>query len=215
MERTHAWAERCLTRHNELNESNILSGQPLQALFAVVQGGRDQGLRTMSAKFLSGLNFDGFGIGGTFEAGDIPTAVRWANEILPQDKPRHLLGMGSQPIDLFLGVEFGIDTFDCVAPTRQARNGAVYSKAGRLNIRNSVYKADFSPIDNDCDCYTCVNHTRAYLNHLFKADEILGATLASIHNERFIISVVDNIRQSILDDNYESFKQRFLTEYYQ
>ncbi|MFZ2546338.1 MAG: tRNA-guanine transglycosylase, partial [Candidatus Saccharimonas aalborgensis] len=126
----------------------------------------------------------------------------------------HLLGMGAQPADLFLGVEYGVDTFDCVAPTRQARNGALYTYDGRINIINTRYKTDFSPIDSECDCYTCLHYTRAYVNHLFKSDEILGATLASIHNERFVVRTVDQIRQSLKDKTFFELKKQILHRYY-
>lgn len=212
--RTHAWAERCLTRHSELNTEHLAKGENLQALCGIVQGARHEDLRRESARFLGARDFDGFGIGGVFEPGEIPEVVRWVSEELPEDKPRHLLGMGSQPADLFLGVEYGIDTFDCVAPTRQARNGALYTYTGRINIRNSGYMRDFSPIDTACGCYTCQHYTRAYVNHLFRADEILGATLASIHNEFFVINTVDNIRESILNDTFYDYKRSFLTGYY-
>jgi len=122
--------------------------------------------------------------------------------------------MGSQPADLFLGVEYGVDTFDCVAPTRQARNGALYTYDGRINITNAKYQGDFSPIDRECDCYSCQHYTRAYINHLFRSDEILGATLASIHNERFVVRTVDQIRESLKDATYFELKQSFLSRYY-
>jgi len=133
---------------------------------------------------------------------------------LPEDKPRHLLGLGSQPADLFLGVQFGIDTFDCVEPTRQARNGALFTYDGRINIKNNKYINDLNKIDDDCDCYTCQNYTRAYLNHLLKADEMLGFTLASIHNERFVVRTVDSIRESINDGSFFELKKKFLERYY-
>lgn len=214
MDRTHKWAERCLTRHNELNAKHVAKGENLQALYGVVQGARDESLRKQSATFLVNLDFDGYGIGGVFEPGEIPSVVRWVNEALPDDKPRHLLGMGSQPADLFLGIEYGVDTFDCVAPTRQARNGALYTYDGRINITNAKYQRDFSPIDRECDCYSCQHYTRAYINHLFRADEILGATLASIHNERFVVRTVDQIRESIKDATYFELKRSFLSRYY-
>ena len=214
MGRTHAWAERCLYRHDELNAEHRQNGTPQQALYGVVQGAREEDFRRKSAQFLGSRDFDGYGIGGVFEPAEIPRVVRWVDETLPEGKPRHLLGMGAQPADLFLGVEYGIDTFDCVAPTRQARNGALYTYSGRINIKNAAYARDFAPIDSECDCYACKNFTRAYMNHLFKADEILGATLASIHNERFVISTVERIRQSIIDGTFFGLKQSFLTRYY-
>ena len=214
MDRTHAWAKRSLERHAKLNAEHGRAGQNLQALFGVVQGGREEDFRRESADYLGGMDFDGYGIGGVYEPGEIDSVVRWVNETLPENKPRHLLGMGAQPADLFLGVEYGIDTFDCVAPTRQARNGALYTYSGRINIKNANFSRDFTPIDNRCDCYACQHFTRAYIHHLFKADEILGATLASIHNERFVVRTVDQIRESILKGTYYDLKQVFLTEYY-
>ena len=214
MDRTHAWAERCLRRHDALNMEHEQKSEPPQALYSVVQGAREEDFRRESAAFLGALDFDGYGIGGVFEPAEILRVVRWVNELLPENKPRHLLGMGAQPADLFLGVEYGIDTFDCVAPTRQARNGALYTHSGRINIKNAPYSRDFTPVDGECDCYTCRNFTRAYLNHLFKADEILGATLASIHNERFVVSTVGAIRASLIDGTFFSFKKSFLGRYY-
>ena len=215
MERTHAWAERCLARHQELNNEHAEHGENLQALYGVVQGARFESLRRQSASFLGQRDFDGYGIGGVFEPGEIADVVCWVCETLPENKPRHLLGMGSQPADLFLGVEYGVDTFDCVAPTRQARNGALYTLEGRINIGNARFRKDFAPIDAECDCYTCQNYTRAYLNHLFKSEEILGATLASIHNERFVVRTVDQIRASLADRTFFEFKKQFLSRYYQ
>lgn len=211
--RTNKWAKSCLLRHQALNSRHSKRNEPLQALFGIVQGARYEDLRRLGAKTIGAMDFDGFGIGGVYEPGDIKTTVRWVCEELPKDKPRHLLGMGSQPADLFLGIEYGIDTFDCVAPTRQARNGALYTKHGRINIKNQRYIKDFSPIE-DCSCYACQNYTKAYLNHLFKADEILGAILASIHNEYFVVSTVDKIRQSIENGSFYDFKKEFLTNYY-
>lgn len=214
MQRTHAWAERCLSRHKELNDAHERKNENLQALYGVVQGARHEELRKQSAEFLGSRDFDGYGIGGVFEPGELPTVVRWVNETLPEGRPRHLLGMGSQPADLFLGVEYGVDTFDCVAPTRQARNAALYSYDGRINIKNTKFQRDFTPIDAECDCYTCKNYTRAYINHLFRADEMLGATLASIHNERFVVRTVDQIRESIKDKSFFELKKKFLARYY-
>jgi queuine tRNA-ribosyltransferase len=212
--RTHAWADRCLVRHQQLNAEHLERGENQQALYGVVQGARHEDLRKQSASYLGTKDFDGYGIGGVFEPGEIKDTVRWVTEILPEEKPRHLLGMGSQPADLFLGVEYGIDTFDCVAPTRQARNGALYTYDGRINVTNSKYGHDFSPIDTDCNCYTCKHYTKAYIHHLFKADEILGATLASIHNEYFVVSTVDKIRESIDNNTFFEYKASFLRRYY-
>ncbi len=213
MARTHAWAERCKTEHEKQWQAHKAQGQPYQSLWGVVQGARIESLRRESAKFMVDLDFDGFGIGGVFEPGEIPDVVRWVNEELPEEKPKHLLGMGNQITDLFLGVEYGIDTFDCIAFTRQARNGAVYTLDGRINIRNQRFKDDFTPLDPDCGCYTCTHYTRAYINHLFRADEILGATLASIHNEYFAVNLVDKIRESINDNSFFELKEAVLNRY--
>ena len=213
LDRTHAWVERCVTEHAKQWEAHQKAGKPYQALWPVIQGGRDEALRRESAKFLGALDVDGFGIGGVFEPGEIPDVVRWVCEELPDDKPRHLLGMGSAVSDLFLGVEYGIDTFDCIAFTRQARNGSIYTAAGKLNIKNAKFKTDFSPLDTACSCYTCTNYTRAYIHHLLRAEEILGLTLASIHNEYFVVNLVDQIRESVIDGSFMDFKKQYLAEF--
>jgi len=182
------------------------------ALFGIVQGGRDEGLRKQSAKFLAGLDFDGYGIGGSFAKEDMSSAVKWVNEILPEEKPRHLLGIG-EPEDLFMGIENGVDLFDCVAPTRIARNGQLYTKNGKINITNANYKENFKQIEEGCECYTCKNYSCSYVAHLFRGKEMLAATLASIHNLYFIVNLVKKIRQSILDDNFFEFKNEFLRRY--
>ncbi|MFA5782964.1 MAG: tRNA guanosine(34) transglycosylase Tgt [Bacteroidales bacterium] len=182
------------------------------ALFGIVQGGRDERLRKESAKAISSMDFDGFGIGGSFAKEDMSSAVKWVNEILPEEKPRHLLGIG-EPEDLFMGVENGVDLFDCVLPTRLGRNGTIYTKNGKIIITNTKYRNDFSSIEKDCECYTCKNYTKSYVAHLFHGKEMLAGTLASIHNLYFITYLVDQIRQSILDDNFHEFKKEFLIKY--
>ena len=209
IDRTHRWAKRSLDHHQKLLKEN---GEK-RALLGIVQGGRFEDLRKESARIISEMDFDGFGIGGSFDKEDMYTAVNWVNSILPENKPRHLLGIG-EPMDFFGGIENGVDLFDCVAPTRMARNGTIHTKDGRINILNAKYINDFTPIDSDCDCYTCRNYTKAYLSHLFRAKEMLASTLASIHNLRFAIKLVDDIRQSILDENFEEFKGKFLERYY-
>jgi queuine tRNA-ribosyltransferase len=156
--------------------------------------------------------FDGYGIGGSFTKEDIGTAVGWVNAILPEDKPRHLLGIG-EPLDLFLAIENGCDLFDCIAPTRMGRHGTLHTAHGRINIKNAQFINQFIPIEEDCTCYTCQHHTRAYLSHLFRADEMTAATLASIHNLHFILRLVENIRASILDDTFHTYKKDFLEKY--
>jgi queuine tRNA-ribosyltransferase len=213
MDRTHRWALRCLDRHNELDP------EKRQALFAVVQGGRFADLRKQSAQILAEMKndqaemFDGFGIGGSFEKEDLGTAVKWVNEILPEHKPRHLLGIGD-PIDLFLGVEHGCDTFDCVSPTRIARHGQFHTLTGKRNIKNAHFKRDMQPLLEGCACYTCRNYTASYLHHLIRSNEMLGGTLLSIHNLFFINRLVADIRESLLQETFFSFKESFLAQYY-
>ncbi len=207
VDRTHRWAKRSLDYHQSKENSER------QALFGVIQGGRYEDLRKKSAQFHADLPFDGFGIGGSFTKDDLSTAVKWVNEILPEDKPRHLLGIG-EPRDIFLGVEEGCDTFDCVAATRIARNATVYTKNGVINLMNSGFKTDYKKIDDDCRCYTCANFSRAYLAHLFRAKEMLAGTLASIHNLYFIHKLVADMRQAILEDRFLDFKNTFCKTYY-
>ncbi len=204
--RTYEWAKRSLARHEELDM------EKQQSLFGVIQGGRFQDLREQAARDLGALPFDGYGIGGSFTKDDIGTAVGWVNAILPEDKPRHLLGIG-EPLDLFNAVEAGCDLFDCIAPTRMARHGTLHTANGRLNIKNARFVDDFTVLDEGCTCYTCTHHTRAYLAHLFRADEIASATLASIHNLHFILRLVEKIRESILNDTFFEYKKEFLEKY--
>lgn len=204
MERTHRWAERSLSRHRTLRSP--------QALFGIVQGGRFRDLREESARAIGAMEFDGFGVGGSFDKEDIDTAVGWVNALLPEEKPRHLLGIG-EPLDLFGAVENGVDLFDCVAPTRMARNGTLYTEQGRINIFNTRFRTDLAPIDSACDCATCRTYTRSYIAHLFRAGEILGSTLASIHNLRFLVRLVERMRASILEENFFEFKKTFHDSY--
>jgi queuine tRNA-ribosyltransferase len=212
VERTKRWAERSLQRHRELSGGDCEPRTRPSALFGIVQGGRFQDLREQSARALSKLEFEGFGIGGSFEKKDIDTAVGWVNRILPEEKPRHLLGIG-HPLDLFGAVENGCDLFDCVAPTRLARNGSLYSRRGNINILNARFKQDFGRIEENCACYTCRSYTRAYLAHLFRANEILANTLASIHNLYFIVHLVKEMRQAILNREFFKLKENFFQQY--
>ena len=211
LDRTFAWAKRCISEHEKLTIER--SHRPYQALFGVVQGAQYEDLRRKAAKDLASLDFDGFGIGGALDKNKLGTIVNWVNEELPVNKPRHLLGIG-EPDDLFVGVENGADTFDCVAASRVARNNAVYGLDGRFNISVSAFKRDFSPIDESCGCYTCKNYTKAYLNHLIKGKEMLSSTLLTIHNEYFIVNLVAKMRQSIIDGNFFEFKEEFLGRFY-
>jgi len=215
LERTRLWAIRCLDEHKRLTDSR--SHRPYQALFGVLQGAQYEDLRRKAAKDLgemesSGISFDGFGIGGALDKSKLGTIVSWVVDELPDNKPRHLLGIG-EPADLFAGVENGADTFDCVAPTREARTSAVYSATGRFNVSGGSYRKDFAPIDSECNCYTCRNYSRAYLNHLFRAKEILGPTLATIHNVHFIVNLVERMRLAIEAGDFLDFKSEFLGRY--
>lgn len=215
MQRTYDWAIRCLDEHARLTESRI--GKPYQALFGVIQGAQYEDLRKKAAADLgsmtsSDIQFDGFGIGGALDKDSLGTIVGWVNSTLPENKPKHLLGIGA-PEDFFIAIENGVDTFDCVLASRIARTSAVYTMSGRFNVSNQPFIRDFNPIDDECDCYTCTNYTRAYLCHLFRSKEMLAGTLATIHNERFIVRLVDQIRQSIIDGNFYEMKAEFMGRY--
>jgi queuine tRNA-ribosyltransferase len=209
---------RCLAEHRRLSAQQA-GVRPAQALFGVVQGAHYEALRRQACRGLEsivdddGRGFDGYGIGGALEKQNLATIIGWCTEELPDAKPRHLLGI-SEPDDLFAAIAAGADTFDCVSPSRVARNAAIYSPNGRYNITGARYKRDFTPLDPDCDCYTCAHYTRAYIHHLFKAKEMLAATLCTIHNERFIIRLVDRIRDAILAGDFDALRDDFLGRYY-
>jgi len=216
LERTRLWAKRCLVEHGRLTRER--THRPYQALFGVLQGAQYEDLRRKAARDLAaldedGISFDGFGLGGALDKEKLGTIVEWMCEELPRDKPRHLLGIG-EPDDLFIGVENGADTFDCVAPSRQARTSAVFTFDGRVNLSNSKYQRQFAPIDEQCDCYTCSHYTAAYVAHLFRAKEMVASTLATIHNERFIVRLVDQMRASIESGEFFDFKREFLGRFY-
>jgi len=193
MERTHRWAERSLRAHRQ----NLETGRH-QAIFGIVQGGRFEDLRRESARALAALDFDGYGIGGSYQKFDLDTAVGWVTEELPEEKPRHLLGIG-EPEDLIRGIEQGVDLFDCVQPTRLARTGTVYAADGaKLALTQAAYVDDMEPIDTTCTCSTCARYSRAYLAHLFRAHEMLGATLATVHNLHYLVALVARERERLL-----------------
>jgi len=205
MRRTHAWAERCLKAKS----------RPDQALFGIVQGGVSPEMRTQSANFISSLGFPGHAIGGLSvgeskqEMNDMLEVV---NTILPENKPRYLMGVGS-PEDLINGILRGVDIFDCVLPTRLARHSAAFTPTGRINLMNATFAHDHGPIDETCDCYACRNFTRGYIRHLIVAKEILAATLISIHNIRFLISLVQRSRLMIQQNQFGDFASDFLAKY--
>ena len=207
LERTYDWAIRCLDEHKRLTD--VRADKPYQALFGVIQGAQYEDLRRKAARDLGALEFDGYGIGGALDKHELGTIVGWVSEELPEHRPRHLLGIG-EPEDIFVGVEKGADTFDCVAASRIARNGTVYHPDGRFHISNALYKADFNPIQDGCDCYTCLNHTRAYVHHLHKSKEMLASTLATIHNERYILRMVDAMREALINGEFFAMKEEVL-----
>ncbi|MFE2995072.1 tRNA guanosine(34) transglycosylase Tgt [Nocardia sp. NPDC059246] len=213
LERTRLWAQRCLDEHERLTAAR--SHRPYQALFGVIQGAQYEDLRRKACRDLedlrgaAGTGFDGYGIGGALEKHNLGTIVGWCCDELPEGKPRHLLGI-SEPEDIFTAVENGADTFDCVNPSRVARNAALYTDEGRFNINTARFKRDFTPVDATCDCYTCANYSRAYIHHLFKAKEMLASTLCTIHNERFTVRLVDRVRESIDGGYFDDYKNEFL-----
>lgn len=208
--RTQRWAQRCVVEHERLTHER--SHRPYQGLFGVVQGAQYEDLRRQAARDLATLGLDGFGIGGAIEKRELAAIVGWVTDELPDRLPRHLLGIG-EPDDLFAAVAAGVDTLDCVAASRVARNASAYHPDGRFNIVTTANRRAFEPIDPDCDCYTCAHYTRAYLHHLFKAKEMLAATLLTIHNERFIVRLVDHMRASIIAGDFADFRTDFLGRY--
>jgi len=205
MIRTHNWAERCLKAKSRTD----------QALFGIVQGGVSPELRRESANFISSLGFPGHAIGG-LSVGETKTEMHEmlevVNQVLPREKPRYLMGVGS-PEDLINGILRGVDIFDCVLPTRLARHAAAFTPTGRINLMNAAYSRDHDPIDSTCDCYACKNFTRGYIRHLVVAKEMLASTLISIHNIRFLVSLVKQARAAILVENFTSFSEEFLYNY--
>lgn len=209
VERTSRWFERAYKYYSKK------SGEK-GALFAIIQGGTHKDLRKKSYLKLSKYNVDGFSIGGVANAGESKVKQRQALDItlplLPEDKPRYLMGVG-MPEDILGAVECGVDMFDCVLPTRMARNGGVFTYSGKMNMNNAKYKDDDLPIERGCDCYACQNHSRAYIRHLLICDEILGIRLTTIHNLRFMMRLMKDIRLSIEKGRFNSFKKRFLNNY--
>ncbi|WP_411347766.1 tRNA guanosine(34) transglycosylase Tgt [Paenibacillus sp. WLX2291] len=206
LERTTRWAERCLESHNRSHD---------QGLFAIVQGGMHEDLRKQSALDLTSMDFPGYAIGG-LSVGEpkhlMYQALDFTVPFLPTNKPRYLMGVGS-PDALIEGSIRGVDMFDCVLPTRIARNGTTMTSEGRVVVRNAKYARDFGPLDPNCDCYTCQNYSRAYLRHLIKADETFGLRLTTYHNLHFLLNLMRNVRQAIMDDRLLDFRDEFFTQY--
>lgn len=206
-ERTHRWALRSLKAHRQNLDANTR-----QAIFGIVQGGRYPDLRRWSATEIASMDFDGFGIGGSFSKLDMDEALIAGLAPLPPEKPRHFLGIG-EPEDLFEGVSQGIDMFDCTIPTRLGRTGTLFTKRGKINILNEKYIRDFSPVDVETGGYVSNTFTKAYVAHLFRGREMLAGTLGSLHNLYFIVTLMKDIRQSILDDRFDEFRSEFLSKY--
>lgn len=205
LERTHRWAERCKAAQTRSD----------QALYGIVQGGIFADLRAQSAEFLTALDFPGYSIGGLSvgeSKADMHAMLNVVHPLLPRHKPRYLMGVGS-PEDLFECVARGIDQFDCVLPTRIARNGAVFTQHGRINLRNARFATDKGPIEADCDCYTCRTFSSAYIHHLLKAKETLALRLTTLHNLHFMLETMRRIRQAIITHNFANYRDRFLAGY--
>lgn len=204
--RTLRWAKRGKDVHNN----------PNQSLFGIVQGGAYEDLRKFSAIETVKMDFDGYSIGGVANDGeskeDMYKAIDYSVPYLPENKPRYLMGVGD-PIDILEGVERGVDMFDCVLPTRIARHNNAFTRCGKINLRNAKYKEDFTPIENNCDCYACRNYTKAYIRHLLVCNETFGSRLLSIHNIRFLIKMTEEIRESIKTDTFNQYKSDFLIKY--
>lgn len=205
-ERTSRWAERCLKAHGRPGD---------QALFGIVQGGMHKDLRKQSALDLTSLDFPGYAMGGLSVGEPKPIMYEMLEEtihLLPSSKPRYLMGVGS-PDALIDGSIRGVDMFDCVLPTRIARNGTLMTSQGRLVVRNAKYTNDFGPLDPECSCYTCQNYSRAYIRHLIKADETFGLRLTTIHNLHFLVNLMGEVRQAIREDRLGTFRDQFFEKY--
>jgi queuine tRNA-ribosyltransferase len=223
VERTRRWAQRCLDEHERLSLER--GHRPGQSLWGVIQGAQFEDLRRQAVRGLVEMSeraeaegrrgFGGYGIGGALEKENLGTIVGWCTEELPEDRPRHLLGI-SEPDDIFTAVENGADTFDCVAPTRLARHGGIYTLDGRVNITRAQFRHDHTPLDPEGPSEVSREYSRAYLHHLFKAKEFLGSTLLTLHNLAFVVRLVDEVRAAMAagPDEYVAYKEQFLGRYY-
>lgn len=206
-ERTHRWAKRSLAAHRQNVAKNAAQG-----IYGIVQGGRFADLRIESAQTLADMDFDGYGIGGSFSKNDILGILDKVNTHLPEGKPRHLLGIG-EPEDIFIGVEAGIDTFDCVLPTRLGRTGTIFTRAGKLSITRAEYVNDFTPLEAECSCYVCAEFSKSYIHHLFRTGEMLGPVLTTAHNLHFMSELMTDIRTSIISGTFTALRDSFLATY--
>ena len=208
MDRTHRWALRSLKAHRQNLEANRS-----QSIFGIVQGGRHEDLRSESAKEIASMDFDGYGIGGSFSKEDMEGALQAAIKELPEEKPRHFLGIG-EPGDILTGIAEGIDLFDCVAATRLGRHGTIYTKAGPINLTNEKFRNEFIPLDPEVIIPGTEGFTRAYVSHLLRANEILGPVIASMHNLGFIIKLVDDARETLVNGTFDTYREDFVRAYY-
>lgn len=209
MERTHKWAERSLKAHRQ----NLVANKK-QAIFGIVQGGRHTDLRKESAKEIASLGFDGIGIGGSFSKEDMRGALQAAVSELPEELPKHFLGIG-EPGDLLEGIANGMDLFDCVAATRIGRHGSVYTKRGIIHLTGEKYKNEYAPLDPECSIAGTESFTRAYVAHLIRSKEMLGSVICSMHNIGFILRLVDDARQAIIDGRFDAYRREFTSSYYE
>ena len=208
IERTTKWAKESIAYHRENQKKGLAKSQNI---FAIIQGGTDFEFRKISATELCELDYDGFAIGG-LSVGEsnqlMYDTVEYTTPFMPKDKPRYLMGVGT-PEDLIENIYRGVDMFDCVMPTRNARNGTLFTTFGKVNIKAAKYKEDSDPLDKECNCYTCQNYSRAYLNHLFRAREITYFRLATLHNLHYYLNLMKEAREAILNNNYENFRKEF------
>jgi len=207
MERTHKWAARSLTAHRQ-----NLAARERQAIFGIVQGGRHEDLRAESAREIASLGFDGIGIGGSFSKEDMQGALQAAQSALPEELPKHFLGIG-EPGDILTGIAEGMDLFDCVAPTRIGRHGSIYTKRGIIHLTGERFKDDFTPLDPETPVVGVEGFTRAYVAHLVRSKELLGSVICSMHNVGFILKLFADARQAILDDRFDEYREAFLRDY--
>lgn len=213
MKRTHRWAVRSLDAHKKFEPTDYH-----RFLFGIIQGANHKELREESAKFIANLDFDGIAIGGEsigYNMAATANILDWVNPFLPEDKPHYTMGVGYSPTDLFAVVEKGVDMFDCVAPTRIARNGTLFthkktSSTFKININNAQFRNDPAPVDPDCSCYTCATYTRAYVHHLFRAEELLAYRLATLHNLHFFLDLMREMREAIAADGFGELKREWM-----
>ncbi len=211
IKRTSKWAKESINYHKEMQKRGVGEGQNI---FAIIQGGIDKKFREISAKELTQLDFDGFAIGGLSvgEANeDMYETVEWTVQFMPENKPRYLMGVGT-PEDLIENIERGVDMFDCVMPTRNARNGTLFTTFGKINIKASYNKLSDEPIDPSCECYTCKRYSKGYLNHLFRAKELTYFRLASLHNLHYYLTLMKEAREAIMQKRFQEFKKDFYTK---